>query len=327
MPLIKRIEEVRKSLRISTLSKDGSLPDIEEAEQIYIIPALGDELFNELQEAYNNQSIDAETLLLISLIQKPLAAYAYLDNIALIHVTITDAGIRRFTSDGTPAAFAWEYREVTKALANKAMSGMEVLLTYLEKNVSKWPKWQNSPTRKDRNSLLIRSGTEFNSNYPLFQKMRTYYSLRSIITEVQDNYIIPSIGATFFNSLLTNNIVDEHINEVIRLLKKSICHYSIKHAVEQRTVDVTDQGFTILVSSGSNDVEAAGRSSAPTSLLDSKKQAADRAGSIYLRKSISYLNKFASSNIFPLYFNSEKYSPTGSGAYDRGNASRKTFRF
>lgn len=327
MPLINKMEEVRKSLRISTLSKDGSLPDIEAAEQMYIIPAIGDELFDDLQTAYNEQSTDKETSLLISLIQKPLAAYAFLDNIALIHVTISDAGIRRFTSDGTPSAFAWEFREVTKALANKAMSGMEVLLTYLEKNVSKWPKWQTSPARKDRNSLLIRTGTEFNNNYPLFQPMRTYYSLRTIIVEVQDNYIAPSVGKIFFNSLLANSVGDEHVNEVIRLLKKSVCHYTIKHAVEQRTVEVTDQGFTVLVSSNSNDVESGGRSAASASLLDSKKQAADRDGAVYLRKAISYLNKYASNTIFPLYFNSEKYSPTRSGTYDRGNANRKTFRF
>jgi hypothetical protein len=327
MPIITKMDEVRQSLRISSLSKDASLPDMEEATIRHIIPAIGNELYEQLLTAYKENTTDEDTQKLISLVQKPLAAYAFLDNIAFFQATITDAGIRRFTADNMPGVFAWEYREITKALAQKAMSGMETLLTYLEEHATAWPKWQNSKQRSTRNSALIRSGTEFSQNYALLHPLRTFLALLPIIIEVQDNYLAPTIGRDFLNSLLNLITPTTHEIEILRLLKKALSHYTIKHAIERLPVMVSEQGLTVLQSAGSNDTELPGHNNAPNGLLDVKKAAADRDGNMYLQKSTTYLNNNASAAIFPIYYSSSYYSAPGNSQRDRGNGQRRIFRF
>jgi hypothetical protein len=326
MALITKIDEVRKFLRLNSLNNDRSLPDIEATEQKYIIPVLGNHLYDKLQALYVSNSQDENFMKLILLVRKPLAAYAYLDNIGLLHVSITDAGVRRFETGEMPAVYAWEFRELTKTLSNISMTGMEMLLDYLDENVILWPEWNDSPTKKLRNKLVIKSGKEFSDNYPLFQPLRSYNALRSIIIEVQDNYIVPSIGEDFLNGLLTE-IELPHNLEIVRLLKKAVAHYTIKHAVEQLPVNITEQGLTVLTSGNSNDVEYPAKNTPSDSLLEEKRRVADRDGSIYLRKVKAYLNENSNENQFPLYFNSKFYKKPGSGKFDKGNSSRKFYRF
>lgn len=325
MSLVTKIEEVRLSLRLNSLNNDKSLPDMEDAEQKHIIPVIGESLYNRLQSLYSSGSEDKSFLRLIAIVRKPLVAYAYLDNIGLLHATITDAGVRRFGTGDMPSVYAWEFRELTKSLSGKAMSGMELLLEYLDNNSMDWPEWSDSPLWGLRNNLIIKSGKDFSNNYPLYQPCRTYNALLPIIVEVQDNYIIPSVGKPFFDSLFINS-GDSSNHEVIRLIKKSVAHYTIKHAVEQLPVSVTELGLTVLTAGNSNDVEYPGKTSASDHLLELKGRAADRDGALYLRKVKSYLNKNASDQLFPLYFRSKYYNNKSNKGFDKGNERRKIFR-
>lgn len=328
MALIKTIQEVKSVLRISSLDDDMSLPDIDQSQTKHIIPAIGKEIVTEITgiyEAGNGSELQQQ---LIKTIQKPLAAFAYLDDIGLIHATITDRGVARITTAEMPAAFRWEFNEVKAALEDKALTGMEQLLQFLEDNKSEFTTWATSDAYKQYHQFLIKTGTEFNQYYSLYQPMRTFQALRPVMALVEDMYLYQSLG-DYLQELKDKAAPTDDESFVIDMLKKSESYLSIKHAIETLPVRISDTGFTVTAMRGTDkDAFETDRQPATDNLMSIKMQAADRDGQNYLFKTVKYLNTNASETVFPEWFAGDKYqNPTTTSAPTRGNESRNIFRF
>jgi hypothetical protein len=51
-------------------------------------------------------------------------------------------------------------------------------------------------------ALLIRTGTDFKNQYrSLFQPMRTYYQLQTVVADVQEMYLQAGVGEDLLNYL------------------------------------------------------------------------------------------------------------------------------
>ena len=131
MPLITTIQQIKQVLKISNLNNNASLPDIEAAEEKYIIPKIGKVLYTELLTAYENDTLTPIQEKLLLKVQKPLAAFSYYDDLAVQHAVITDTGVRKISTDAMPTAYRWEFDGVKDTLAQKGHQGMESLLHFL----------------------------------------------------------------------------------------------------------------------------------------------------------------------------------------------------
>jgi hypothetical protein len=324
--LLKTIAEVKAVLRISNLDDDSSLPDIASAEETYIIPAIGQTLYDSLNDDYNAvpQTLTSIEQDLVKKIQKPLAAFAYLDDIGLIHARITDAGIRRTTTDNMPAAYRWEVDEVKNALYHRAYQGLESLLSFLEKYKDQFPDWTASDAYKRRTGYLVKTGYDFNDQFSLFHPLRTYNSFFGIIGDIERLYIIPTIGETFFNELKALVAPNADQTTVIADLKKSIAHFTIRHAAEKLPARITQHGFTIHHATG-NDSGDSSSEHAPDNILSMLIKSCEKDGNNYLIKAKQYLDEKATGIVFPTYFNSPYYSNPATSAADDGNSRRKIF--
>lgn len=328
MALIKTIQEIKSVLRISSLDDDMSLPDIDQSQTKHIIPAIGKEIVTEITgiyEAGNGSELQQQ---LIKTIQKPLAAFAYLDDIGLIHATITDRGVARITTAEMPAAFRWEFNEVKAALEDKALTGMEQLLEFLEDNKDEFTTWANSAAYKQYHKFLIKTGTEFNEYYSLYQPLRTFQALRPVIALVEDMYLTQSLG-DYLQTLKDKAAPTDDELFVMDMLKKSEAYLSIKHAIETLPVRISDTGFTVTAMRGTDkDAFETDRQPATDNLMSIKMDAADRDGQNYLFKAVKYLNMNASATVFPEWFTGDKYkNPATTATPTRGNESRNIFRF
>ncbi len=327
MALLKTITEVKAVLRISNLDSNSRLPDIESAEETYIIPWIGQALYNTLQTAYDASTLSTIQQALLKKIQKPLAAFAYLDDIGLIHARITDAGIRRTTTDNMPAAYRWEVDEVKNALASRAYQGLESMLEFLEKEQAQFTDWTTSEAYQRRKRFLIRNGYQFTEQFTLFQPLRTYNMLLAIMADVEELYVNQLIGKAYFTEIkgLAAPTTDE--KQVIGDLKKGIAHLVIMHAAEKLPVRIGEAGFTVLNSSSGNDSGSAGQQTASDNTLSTLINSCHREGNKYLLKAKAYLDEKASGSVFANYFSSSHYvAPLDPGEQpDDPNARRKIF--
>jgi hypothetical protein len=308
MPLITSIQQVKQVLRIASVDSDSSLPDIAEAEYTHIIPKIGKPLFNEILAAYVGNTLTSIQAQLLLKIQKPLAAFAYYDDLAMQHAMITDAGVRRTTTDNMPSAFRWEFDGVKDALAIKASQGMEALLEWLEDNKASFPIYTSSQAYTDRNRFLIKSAHDFNEYYRIDQKFRTYHALLTTMDDVEQLYINSLIGTAFFAQLKASAATTLE-KEVVGYLKKAICHFTIHHAFEKQTVTMTEKGPSIYdryADRGGSD-----RAQPTADMMTFTMNALQRDGQTYLKKAKKILDTNASGSVFATYFASDFYtSPT-----------------
>lgn len=304
MALITFISEAKAVLRISSLDDDSSLPDIEAAEEKHIIPIIGKELYDELHEAYVGETLTEAQTQLLQRIRKPLAAYAYYDDLALQHAMITDAGVRRTTTDNMPSAYRWEFEGVKEALLEKATAGIETLLSFLDINANSFTKWKQSEQYKFRQKQLIKTAMDFSAQYKLHQPNRTFSSLLSLMGDVELMYIYPTIGKAFYMDLIADTTLNDQQKEVLILLKKAMANLTIYHAFEKLTVRMTAYGPTIY----DRYQDRLETDSQPTTdLMAFAMKSALRDGQSYLSKAKDYLNRNATADIFPLYFASDLY--------------------
>lgn len=305
MPLITTIAEVKQVLRVSNIDGDDGIPDMLQAEEVHIIPAIGQEQYDALVAAYEVNTLTPEQQSLLLKIQKPLAAFAYHDDLSLQHAIITSAGIRRTTTDNMPTAFRWEFDGVKEALVNRAYIGMESLLKFLDDNIDDYPLYSASEAYTRRNKYLIRSGADFADQYRVYQPSRTFNSIMTMMDDVESLYVIPILGE-YFTTLkgLASPTTEEKL--VIADLKKAIAHLTIFHAVQKFSVRITEHGLTIY--SGNTDRSDSDRAQPTDNLLSMTIKACERDGQNYLTKAKKYLNDNASETVFADFYNSDSYS-------------------
>lgn len=323
MPLITTIHQVKQVLKISNLNTKDAMPDFEAAEERHIIPKIGRALYDQLLAAYEANTMTTIQGKLLLKVQKPLAAFAYYDDLALQHAVITDTGVRKIQSENMPTAYRWEFDGVKDALAQRAHQGMESLMQFLEENAASFPLWTASDAYAIRNKFLVKSAPDFSEQYVLSQPYRTYSALLGVMADVEDLYIKPSIGEAFFAELKADPAPTADEKQVIADLKKALAHLTIHHAYEKLSVKVTEAGLTVYDrGSDRGNSEAAQPSSEMTSFTMA---ATLRDGQRYLNKAKATLNEKASATVFVTYFQSANYSaPT---AYEDPNKDRKIFAF
>lgn len=294
MALIKTIAEIRKVIpRLSNLSNNASLPNVDKAGLMWIRPIIGLELYDHLDAKYNGPGpLDANEEKLLNKIHLPLAAYTLLDDLPFLHTTITDNGIRTAQTDNFTAAHRWEFNVLRGALANYAADGVDLLLQYLYKQKDAWPQWTNSDEYKEIDGFLIKTGNDFKKHYPLVQPLRTFWALKPVIEDVEENYFATSLGRDLFAWVKKQPEIiitgDGGEVDVVKFLKKACAHLTIKHAIDTMAVRFDQNGFTVLAG-GMPDDENAGKVAAVRAELLKKQEAANREGQNYLSKSMNYL--------------------------------------
>lgn len=340
MPLIKTIAEIRSVIpRISNLSQNAGLPNVEKAGRMHIVPIIGKELYQDINTRYNSSDglSDAEKELL-TYIQTPLAAYSLLDDLAFLHTTITDNGIRTASTDKLQAAHRWEYRELQNTLANYGADGIEMLLDYLYDNSETLPLWTGSAAYKEVNSFLIKSGIDFSKHYPLIQPLRTYWAIKPVMADVEENYLNATLGRDLFAWVKKQSdiIVTAESGEVdvLSLCKKAVVNLVIKHASSKMAVSFGEFGFTVLASGGSRDDASDGKVAASAVDVSRQREEAALDGQNYLTKAARYLTGIANGqfsndweNDFTTAFDKSplKKDPNKE-PYTNGNERRKIFR-
>jgi hypothetical protein len=288
MPITKTIAEVKEMLPrfISNISATASLPNFDTPENKYLVPLVGIALYNDIHTKYNAdpQTLSDDDKVLIKKMRLVAVAYAYKSNIGFAQATLTDNGARKITPHGTENLFKWEFKELKDTLTETAFDATEVLLNYLFEK--KPALWTESDAYKKINALLIKTGTEFNDQYDLYQPMRTYFSIRSVIADVQERYIKAGIGKELLKYLMELESPEEEEKECIDFIKKSLAFFSIKHAAKRYPIRISDQGFTILSGEGDKDSTEQGRVGADIKAIDVLVEDCELGGQDYLGKAI-----------------------------------------
>jgi len=232
----------------------------------------------------------------------------YYKELPFIHTLITDAGLRNVTNEKVQGAYRYQYEDLLQVCENEGLAGLERLFQYLYDNRDNedYTAWAESEAFSRMNKNLIRTGADFTRYFHLQHPHRTFFTLQPIVQEVEDLYIIPSIGKSFFDELKDATDPDEHQVKVLEMLRHAEANFTINKAIGKLSVKVRPEGFTVMLGSGS-DRHPQSEASASDKQLANLQNDTAQDGNSYLTRAIKYLNDTASSEVLTTWFNSSLY--------------------
>ena len=185
----------------------------------YLTKVVGEDVYSRAVEAYMNNEESgtdegqiADVAKFIELVQRPIAIMATLQMYRKNDVSHEDSG-RKVTvsSDGTDKIpWEWQLDRDDAIHMEEYYQAVEQLIDYLNKTELK--EWMESEQKKLADTLIIRSGREFDKYFPIQSSERMYLLLVGFIREVQIRYIRPAYGAEKWGELLKDRSTPE--NEV-----------------------------------------------------------------------------------------------------------------
>lgn len=292
MPLTKTTDEVKEALPnlVSNLSDPASLPNMAQAEYKYLVPLTGIALYNDISNKYNNApgTMTDDEISLLKFMRVVSLCYAFRAGIAMRYLTFTDNAIQKVTQGGTTELRKWEYEKIDSELLTAAYDATEVLLNYLVEK--QFALWLASAQYAQFAALLIRTGTDFDFNYKLFQPNRTFFSILSAVADAQELYLVEGIGRDLLKYIIALGVIPDALIIGVTFLKKSLAYFSIKMCCDLFNVRFSDNGFTLISDKGGADsADNAGRKDAGVQLLEIKMNACNESGQTYLSKAIDEL--------------------------------------
>ena len=189
------------------------------AASYYLTKVVGEDVYTRAVDAYLNgeesgtgEGQIADVPKFIGLVQRPIAIMATLQMYRKNDVSHEDSG-RKVTvsSDGTDKIpWEWQLDRDDAIHMEEYYQAVEQLIDYLNKIQLK--EWMESEQKQLADTLLIRSGREFDKYFPIQSSERMYLLLVGFIREVQIRYIRPAYGADKWIDLLEDRSTPE--NEV-----------------------------------------------------------------------------------------------------------------
>jgi hypothetical protein len=336
MALIRTAAEAKTALPrvLSNLGNNANLPDFAASEIKYLVPYIGYSQYDNINGPINADPVEelsAADTALLPYLRRVVAFFAYLDDMGSDNAKITDNGIRTTESNNMPRVFNWQYNELKNTLQSKAWDAVEVMLRFLFENKTDYPAWTSSDEYTSINGLLIKTGTDFDAHYKLYQPMRSFYSLKVLLDEVQEDFLKPAIGKDLLAYFVEADQLDDDEKKFLKLLKKAMAYLTIRKACQHYSVRFDGNGFTIVTGDAQNP-ETAGRTDTSTVLLDLKMKSCEADAQTYLSKAKTALATFrvgSGNDGFNQAFDAGplvNFDLTAT-TIDRGNDRRKGFRF
>lgn len=313
MPVITNHQQLRKYVKVTFTAATDTLPDIVAAENTFIVPIIGSTLLNESIAADPN-SLKAN---LCNLIRAAVAPLSYWLDLATIHVQIGSAGLGVNRSDNQDPVHRWEYEQLKESLAEKGAAALEAMMQYLyiNKTALGW-------AIPDGYGSIIKTGDEFKKYYFIHQPYRTFEMLRPLLNEVEDQYLVSSIGQETFDFLKNYTEQNAITLAAVRLLKKAAVNYTINKAVELLPIKITVNGFTVALKE-QNDKTDQGQQIASDSQFGRLSDSTLRNANNYMKELRDLLDANATDQLFAAYKVSKYYtSPAAKSIEVSRNESR-----
>ena len=310
--LIDNISQVLSAASINVSNTiDSWFPYIEEAQQTFIKPVLGNALYNQLLSSValdpvlpddgTNELLLAELLFLV---RKPLALYALWLGADEFGVSVSAQGIQVIETPTHKTAPQYRVQNLKENWIRRANTALDLALKFLDENLSSFPAYQ--PQDAD---LFLRNTSEFNMEVDIRESRRVFVSLKPVIRSVERKYIRPTLSPELFDELKaawrTGNALSPEFAALMILIRPALAHLTMARALTEISIDVLDWGIFDTASSSFTNVTS--KQSANQQRIIQIAEANQRDGEAELKALQQYLDESASETIYPAYFASSRY--------------------
>lgn len=296
--LIKTIEEVKKYIRITAIANfDESLkPYVEEVEQIYIVKYLGQNQYDELQVYYDLELSTSPVLdALIIHTQRALTKFLLKHAAPFIDLEISEGGFTVNETTTAKPASSHRTERLIETTYKQGWAALEIMLKYLEDNVSDFPLWAASDAYTLTKSTLIQSAGEFDRFYTIHESRIWFFNAKSVMKGVDESEVVSRIGQALYDTLLSEinaGTVSVANLAILPNIQRAISHYTF---ARNMVVNKKEKGF-----SKSKPIES-------QDIIVSDSKQIERMADFYMNKAMNTITNNVDD--YPDYKNSELYDP------------------
>lgn len=214
-------------------------PFINEAEQFYVITAIGEQLYSELDELVNTpvSVITTKQARLLGFLKTSVAAYADYCGWFRILLGTGDGGKTLIAPKDMQAPGKWTTIGGRKDALNRAEKSLEMALAFLESNADDFPVWKDSEYYTISQKQFISSATELTDFFPhAANSRRMFVYLKAYLKKVQEKQLKQVVGseqlAVWLTKISTQNSTISDIEEqAFDLVRNYISRKAVADAI------------------------------------------------------------------------------------------------
>jgi len=310
------IDNLSQVLNAASINVSNSIenwfPYIDEAQETFIKPVLGDVLYDQLQDLMaldpvppDDGTTTEKLAELLAILRKPLALYALWLGADEFGVSISSQGIQVIESPTHKTAPQYRVQNLKENWIRRANTSLDLVLKFLDKRKEDYPGYE--PQDAD---LFIRGTLEFNSEVDIRESRRVFVSLKPIIRSVEKKYIRPTLSPGFFDELKAAWQSGDDLTTMqivlLDLIRPALAHLTMARALLEISIDILDWG--IFDTAGNTFANVSSKQASNKDRISIMAEANQRDGESELKALQQYLDETASEDAYPAYFHSTRYA-------------------
>jgi hypothetical protein len=252
--LFANITEIKTFLPIGAGNDFNRLkPHIANAENKYLKPLLGNNLFDEMQEFYDTQyplqptEVQIATKTLLEKIQHALIHLAYFGGFDFLNTAVSDAGFQRTESENLKGLYKYQEDNLKKYFSDAGFNGLDDVLVFIEENISCFTEFkasENWTVLKD--NFLPTVKTVENIPFNIHSSRLIFLSLKPHLAYIEDTSIKQTLGETIYGEIKAEMIKDSPAAKVISILpyiRKPLIYLASALLMEESGAELGEKGL------------------------------------------------------------------------------------
>jgi len=322
--LFQTVNEIKAILPIGVGNDFNRLkPHIQNAENTYIKPLLGLDMYNALAMLYvteeSQQPTDAEKLRreVLAKVQFATIHLAFHIGFDFLNVSVTDAGFQRIETERTKGLFKYQEDAIKAFFAETGYNSLDDILTFLELNITSFEEFLTSV---NFNALI----TSFLPNIKVVEEIPfnihgsrlIFLALKPSVAYIEDTAIRPVLGESIYATVKTEmakEVVDTKVLVLLDYIRKPLIYLASSMLMEETGATLGDKG---LYFAKNEDQQRSKVVKAP---------ATEQRIAVLVNRNRLIGNNYLEMLKAHLLENWEEYSGQKGSAYKRDNYGKKTF--
>jgi len=252
--LFQNINEIKTILPIGVGNDFNRLkPHIENAENRYIKPLLGFDIYNQLSELYiiqESEEPDETEILhreLLGKVQFATIHLAFYVGFDFLNVSVTDAGFQRIETERTKGLFKYQEDAIKTFFSETGFNALDDILTFLDLNIEFFELFMNSENfNKLITSFLPNVKTIEEIPFNIHRSNLIFLALKPSVAYVEDTAIRPVLGETIYatvKSEMANEVVDVKVRVLLDYIRKPLIYLASAMLMEETGATLGDKGL------------------------------------------------------------------------------------
>jgi len=242
-------EQAKEFLKInSTLKEETFSPFIPDAEEKYIKPFLGEDLFELLNQwALEQDETEEELLALYNKVVPALSRFTMLLAAPHMDLNIGESGFGVVNTSGLAPASRERVKDYIKSLEELAWGNIETLLRFLEENQDDYEDWVDSDAYTMETRNLINSAEDFNEFVDIDRSRLTFHRLRRQMDNVEEMHVKKLISPQLFDYMIEaireEDELSDYETELLTHLRAFVANKVAAENLERKTETVATFHF------------------------------------------------------------------------------------